>query len=879
MEKIHRLNDKYNPKEFEDKLYSQWEQKGYFKPSGNKSKGNYSIVMPPPNVTGKLHMGHALDGTIQDLLIRYKRMEGYNTLWVPGTDHSALSTEAKIVEQMKKEGIKKSDIGREKFLERAWEWTKLYGGTIVSQQKKLGCSCDWSRSRFTMDEGLSKAVHEAFNRLYNKGFIYKGKRMINYCPGCHTSISDAEIEYKEETSHLWRVKYPIVGEEGFIVVATTRPETMLGDTAVTVNPKDERYKNIIGKKVKLPIVGREIPIIADRFVEMEFGTGCVKVTPAHDINDYQSGLDHNLEVIEVFDEDLKMKDIVPEYEGMDIYEARNLIVNRLEKEGYLLKIEDYTHNVAKCDRCKTTIEPRISEQWFVKMEELAKPAIEAVENGKVRFIPKKYETTYFNWMKNIKDWCISRQIWWGHQIPAYYCDKCGEITVSNTEPEKCSKCDHDKLTQDTDTLDTWFSSALWPFSTMGWPNTEAEDFKTFFPTNTLVTGYDIIQAWVSRMIYSSLAYTSEIPFDDVLIHGIVRDASGKKMSKSLGNGIDPIEIIDKYSTDALRFSLIMGITAGNDIRYVPEKLDSAKNFANKLWNASKFALINLEGYTEEEVELSELCKEDKWIISKLNTLVKEVTINLDKYDLGVAASKIYDFIWNEFCDWYIEIIKTRLYDKQGKTRKVAQYTINKVLCDVLKLLHPMMPFITEEIYTKLYNNDESIMISAWPKYDEELNFKTEEEEIEKLKEIIVNIRNLRANMNVANSKKTKLIFVTNKYTECINSSVEFLKKMGYAEEIQIQDDKTGIPNNALSILTDGIELYIPIEELVNIEDEKNRLEAEKKKIQSEIERASKMLSNPGFVNKAPKSKINEEKAKLEKYKEMLENIEERISNI
>ena len=879
MEKIHKLNDKYNPKEFEEKLYNEWEQKGYFKPSGDNSKGSYSIVMPPPNVTGKLHMGHALDGTIQDLLIRFKRMQGYNTLWLPGTDHSALSTEAKIVEQMKKEGIKKSDIGREKFLERAWEWTKLYGGTIVSQQRKLGSSCDWSRSRFTMDEGLSKAVHEAFNRLYDRGLIYKGKRMINYCPGCHTSISDAEIEYDEETSHLWHIKYPLVGEDGYIVVATTRPETMLGDTAVTVNPKDDRYKNIVGKKVRLPIVGREIPIIADRFVEMEFGTGCVKVTPAHDINDYQAGLDHNLEVIEVFDEDLKMGDIVPEYQGMDIYGARKLIVERLEKEGYLLKTEDYTHNVAKCDRCKSTIEPRISEQWFVKMEELAKPAIKAVEDGRVKFIPKKYETTYFNWMKNIKDWCISRQIWWGHQIPAYYCDKCGEITVSSAMPEKCSKCGHDKLTQDPDTLDTWFSSALWPFSTMGWPNTEAEDFKTFFPTNTLVTGYDIIQAWVSRMIYSSLAYTGEKPFDDVLIHGIVRDAQGRKMSKSLGNGIDPLEIVEQYSTDALRFSLIMGITAGNDIRYVPEKLDSAKNFANKLWNASKFALMNLEDYNGENVQISELCGEDKWIISKLNTLVKEVTVNLEKYDLGVAVAKIYDFIWNEFCDWYIEIVKTRLYDEEGATRKAAQYTMNKVLCDALKLLHPIMPFITEEIYTKLYNDDESIMISSWPEYDEKFNFEKEEKEIEKLKEIIVSIRNLRANMNVANSKKTKLIFVTTKYTDCIKSGAEFLKKMGYAEEIQIQADKTGISNNALSVLTDGIELYIPVEELVNLEEEKKRLEAEKEKVQSEVERANKMLSNPGFVNKAPESKINEEKAKLEKYKEMLANIEDRISKM
>ena len=879
MEKIHQLNNTYTPKEFEDKLYKEWEDKGYFKPSGDKSKKSFSIVMPPPNVTGKLHMGHALDGTIQDLLIRFKRMQGYNTLWVPGTDHAALPTEAKIVETMKKEGLKKTDIGREKFLERAWEWTRLYGGTIVSQQRKLGCSCDWSRSRFTMDEGLSKAVYEAFSRLYSRGLIYKGKRMINYCPGCHTSISDAEIEYKEETSHLWYIKYPIIGEDNYVVVATTRPETMLGDTAVTVNPKDERYKNIIGKKIKLPIVGREIPIIADRFVEMEFGTGCVKVTPAHDINDYQSGIEHNLEIIEVFDENLKMKDIVPEYEGMDIYDARKAIVERLEKEGYLLKIEDYTHNVAKCDRCKTTIEPRISDQWFVKMDELAKPAIKAVEEGKVKFIPKKYETTYFNWMKNIKDWCISRQIWWGHQIPAYYCDKCGEITVSSTKPTKCSKCGYDKLTQDPDTLDTWFSSALWPFSTMGWPNEEADEFKTFYPTSTLVTGYDIIRAWVSRMIYSAIAYTDTVPFKDVLIHGIVRDAQGRKMSKSLGNGIDPLEIVENYSADALRFSLIMGITAGNDIRYMPEKLDSAKNFANKLWNASKFVLMNLEDYKEEKFDAKELSNEDKWIISKLNKLIKEVTVNFENYDLGVAAAKIYDFIWNEFCDWYIEIVKTRLYDKENSTRTMAQYTLNKVLGDVLKLLHPIMPFITDEIYTKLYNNDESIMISEWPQYDEKMNFEDEEETLEKLKEILVGIRNLRAGMNVANNKKTKLIFVTTKYAKAIKEATSYLKRLGYSEEIIVQDNKEGISSNALSILKDGIEVYIPLEELVNLEEEKKRLETEKAKIQSEIERASKMLSNPGFVNKAPESKINEEKKKLEKYKEMLVNIEERINNI
>jgi valyl-tRNA synthetase len=870
--------DKYDPKQFEQKLYKEWDEKGYFKPSMDKTKPSYSIVMPPPNVTGKLHMGHALDAAIQDLFIRYKRMQGYNTLWLPGTDHSALSTEAKIVAQMKEEGLKKSDIGRAKFLDRAWDWTKLYGGTIVSQQKMLGCSCDWSRARFTLDEGLSKAVYTAFKRLYDKGYIYKGKRMINYCTGCHTSISDAEIEYKEEATHLWHIKYQVKDSDEYLVVATTRPETMLGDTAVAVNPKDKRLKHLIGKTCILPIMNKEIPIIGDRFVEMEFGTGAVKVTPAHDMNDYQAGLDHDLPVIEVFDENLVMNDLHPDFAGMNIYDARTKIVERLQEIGALIKIEDYTHNVAKCDRCHSTIEPRISDQWFVKMSELAKPAIEAVKNDDVKFIPKRYEKTFFNWMNNIKDWCISRQIWWGHQLPVYYCEDCGEIVVLDKTPDKCPKCGCTKFTRDEDTLDTWFSSALWPFSTLGWPNENAEDYKTFYPTDTLVTGYDIIQAWVSRMIYSGLEYTGKKPFDNVFIHGIVRDSQGRKMSKSLGNGIDPLEVIDEYSTDALRFSLILGITAGNDIRYMPEKLESSSNFANKLWNASKFVLMNLEDY-DGIYDEKDLCKEDKWILSKLNTLVKEVTNNIDNFDIGVSTQKIYDFIWNEFCDWYIEICKTRLYDKTSTTRKAAQFTLNKVLQDSLKLLHPVMPFITEEIYTKLYNDDETIMTAEWPKFEEKYAFQKEEQEIEKLKDVIIGIRNIRNNMNVHPSRKSKLIVVTENYKNLINESESILNKLGFAESIELKNNKNGIPSNAVSVVTDGIEVFMPFEDLVDLEAEKERLQNEKTKLESEVARATKMLSNPGFVNKAPEAKINEEKAKLVKYQEMLDSVNERLKNI
>ena len=873
----HNLDGKYEPDKFEDEIYKNWEDKGYFKPSGDKTKESYCIMMPPPNVTGKLHMGHALDGTLQDILIRYKRMQGFNTLWLPGTDHAAISTEVKIIEKLKEEGIDKHDLGREKFLERAWQWTEEYGGTIVKQQKKLGCSADWSRARFTMDEGLSKAVLAVFKKLYDKGYIYKGKRMINWCPCCNTSISDAEVEYEEEPTHLWHIKYKVVGEDRYLTVATTRPETMLGDTAIAVHPDDERYKDLVGKKCILPIMNKEIPIIADEFVEMDFGTGCVKITPAHDPNDYQAALSHNLEIIEVFDENFKMGDLCEEYKGMDLLEAREAIVNKLKEVGNLVKIEDYTHNVGKHDRCKSTIEPKISDQWFVSMKEMAKPAIEAVQKGDTRFVPQKFEKTYFNWLENIQDWCISRQIWWGHQIPAYYCEECGHINVEIEKPEKCAKCGSTRLIQDPDTLDTWFSSALWPFSTLGWPE-ETDDFKTFFPTNTLVTGYDIIFFWVVRMMFSSLEQTGKVPFKDVFIHGIVRDSQGRKMSKSLGNGIDPLEIIDNYSADALRFSLISGTSAGNDMRFMPEKLEAASNFANKVWNAAKFALMNLEDYDNSNEKI-ELCIEDKWILSKLNTLIAEVKVNMDNYDLGVALDKIYTFIWNEFCDWYIEIVKTRLYNKENATRKTAQYVLNKVLGDSLKLLHPFMPFVTEKIYKELYNNDESIMISTYPEYSKDLEFKDEEQAVEELKEVITGIRNARAKMNVHPSKKSKLIFVTKKYTDIIKESEEFLKKLGFGEEIEIRENKENIPQNAVSIVSSNLELFIPFEDLVDIKEEIERLEKEKAKVLVEKEKTDKMLSNPGFVAKAPAAKVEEEKVKQAKFNEMIKTIEERIAGL
>ena len=877
----HKLNEKYNPHDFEDKLYEKWEESGYFKPSMDKNAESYCIMMPPPNVTGKLHMGHALDAAIQDFLIRYKRMKGFNTLWLPGTDHAAISTEMKVVQSLREQGIKKSDLTRDEFLKKAWEWTYLYGGTIQKQQRKLGCSCDWSRSRFTMDEGLSNAVEEVFFRLYDKGYIYKGKRMINWCPGCKTSISDAEVEYKEEASHIWHIKYPIKdaepGKPDYLVVATTRPETMLGDTGVAVNPKDDRFKHLIGKTCILPLMNKEIPIIADPFVDMEFGTGCVKLTPCHDPNDYQAGIKNNLEFVEVFDSNLIMHDLIPEVAGMNAYEAREVVVKLLQEQGYLMKIEDYTHNVAKCERCKTTIEPYISDQWFVKMEELAKPAIEAVRSGDIRFIPNKYDKTYFNWMENLQDWCISRQLYWGHRIPAYYCNNCGEIHVSRTMPEKCNKCGHTELTQDPDTLDTWFSSALWPFSTLGWPE-QTEDLKTFYPTNTIVTGYEIISLWIARMIFSGLEYVGAKPFSDIIIHGMVRDDQGRKMSKTLGNGVDPLDVIAEYGADALRFSLTLGITFGNDIRYIPAKVEQGANFANKLWNASKFVLMNLEDY-DEKYDLTKLCKEDKWILAKVNRLAEEMSRNIDNYDLGVATQKIYDFIWNEFCDWYIEIVKPRLYDKDCETRREAQFTLNTVLEYSLKMLHPIMPFVTEEIYTKLYNNDETIVTSTWPEFKEEFNFEAEEQEIELLKSIITEVRNIRNNMNVHPTKKAKLIFVTEKYAELIKQSENFLQKLAFGDEIVVQSNKENIPANAISIMNQDLELYIPFEDLVDIAAEKERLQNEKTKLEAEVERAKKMLSNPGFVNKAPEAKINEEKEKLAKYEEMLKNTVERLENM
>ncbi len=882
----HELEGKFNPQEFEDSIYENWEKKGYFKPSDDRTKKPYTIVIPPPNITGRLHMGHALDETLQDILIRYKRMSGYNALWIPGSDHASIATEAKIVAALKKEGISKEDLGREGFLEKAWEWKKEYGGFITEQIRKLGSSCDWDRERFTMDEGLTRAVQTVFVNLYNKGLIYKGERMINWCPYCNTSISDAEVEYEQEATHLWYIKYPIKGEEGrFVTVATTRPETMLGDTGVAVNPNDERYKDIIGKTVILPIMNKEIPVIADEFVETEFGTGCVKLTPAHDVNDYEAGIKHNLDIVQVFDENGIMNDLVPEYEGLNMYDARKKIVEKLQEIGALEKIEDYTHAVGKCYRCHNTIEPMISKQWFVKMEPLAKPAIEAVKNKETEFVPQRFEKTYFHWLENIKDWCISRQLWWGHRIPAYYCDDCGEIIVSMDKPEKCTKCGSTHLTQDPDTLDTWFSSALWPFSTLGWPD-DTEDMKYFYPTATLVTGYDIIFFWVVRMMFSAIEHTGQVPFKHVLIHGIVRDAQGRKMSKSLGNGIDPIEIIEKYGTDALRLSLVMGITPGNDIRYMPEKLEASSNFANKLWNAAKFVLMNIEPENMDgtNIDLSKLEYEDKWILSKLNALIREATSNLDNFDMGVYAQKLYDFTWNEFCDWYIEIVKTRLYNKEeaGKeSRIVAQKVLNKVLCDILKLLHPVMPFITEKIYKELYNNDESIMISAWPTADSKYDFEIEEEHIEEIKKLIVQIRNIRTNMNIHPSKKSELIFITedSEFEKLLSSSKSWIEKLGFADNIKIEKDENNLPKRAISAIANGISVYIPFEELINIEEERAKLEQEITKLQAEVERGTKMLSNPGFVNKAPTEKVEEEKEKLQKYKDMLEDTKSRLTQL
>ncbi len=880
------LKERYNPKDFEENLYQQWEEKGYFKPHMDASKESYCIMMPPPNVTGKLHMGHALDDTIQDILIRFKRMQGYNTLWLPGSDHSSISTEMKVVQKLKAEGKTKYDLGRENFIEEAWNWTKIYGGTIQEQQRKLGCSCDWQRRRFTLDEGLSDAVLEQFVNLYKKGFIYKGKRMVNWCTDCNTSISDAEVEYREENSHLWHIRYPVKGEDSYIIVATTRPETMLGDTAVAVHPEDERYQNLIGKTCILPIMNKEIPIIADSFVEKEFGTGAVKITPAHDMNDYQAGLRHNLEIIEVFDENFKMGDLVPEYKGMDLLEARYKIVDKLKEIGVLEKEEEYVHNVAKCERCKNTIEPKISEQWFVKMKELAEPAIKVVKNDEVKFVPKRYEKTYFNWMENIQDWCISRQLWWGHQIPAYYCQKCKHIHVAKTKPEKCENCGYEHLEQDADTLDTWFSSALWPFSTLGWPDKTAEDLKTFYPTNVLVTGYDIIFFWVARMVFSGLESMGEKPFSDVLIHGIVRDSQGRKMSKTLGNGVDPIEVIEQYGADSLRFSVLSGTTMGNDIRYMPEKLEQASNFANKIWNAAKFITMNMAPKEEilafgESIKDKETGKyktealkiEDRWILNQLDHLIQTVTKNIEDYDLGIALDNIYSFIWNEFCDWYIEMVKARLYSDNKQEKIQVSFVLNYVFGDSLKLLHPFMPFVTSEIYQELANyNDKDLMMTSWPKTRQRVDYDDNYDIIEKLKEMIVEIRNIRATKNIHPSKKADLLIVTEHHKQEIEEAKEFLLKLGFGKKLIIQENKKDIPEESIQIIKDGIELYMPLEGLIDQEEEHKRLEEEKIRLQQEITRCEKMLSNPGFMKKAPQAKIEEEKAKLEKYKIMLEKL-------
>ena len=870
--------NKYEPSEFEEKIYKDWNEKGYFTAKVDKTRTPYTIVIPPPNVTGKLHMGHALVMTLQDILMRYKKLRGFNTLWVPGTDHAAIATEVKVVEKIKKEGKTKESLGREAFLEEAWAWTREYGGTIENQLKTLGCSCDWTRERFTMDEGLSKAVEHVFIKMYEKGAIYRGNRMINWCPVCKSSLSDIEVEPEEEASHLWHIRYYTKDKKEYVTVATTRPETMLGDTAVAVHPEDKRYKDMIGKTVVVPLVNREIPIVADEFVEKEFGTGSVKLTPAHDFNDYEAGIRHNLEMIEVFDEKGIMLNLVPKYQGMDLMTARKEIVKDLEELGALEKIEDYTHNVGKCYRCHNTVEPRISMQWFMKMEELAKPAIEAVKSGEIRFVPDRFDKTYYHWMENIKDWCISRQIWWGHRIPAYYCKDCGEIMVSGNVPDKCTKCGSTKIEQDPDTLDTWFSSALWPFSVMGWPE-ETEDFKYFYPTNTLVTAYDIIFFWVARMIFSGLEHTGKVPFDTVFMHGLVRDAQGRKMSKSLGNGIDPIDIIKDYGADSLRFSLVQNMTLGNDVKYSAEKAGSAKNFANKIWNAAKFVIANTDKEEVANFKKEDLSIEDKWLLNKLDKLVLDVTNHIEKYEVGIAATKIYDFIWSEYCDWYIEMSKPRLYNEGSTTKNACVYVLNYALVTFLKLLHPFMPFITEKIYQELDNEKISIMLESWPEVKAKFEYEEEEKNIEIIKNIIVNIRNIRANMNVVPSKKTNLIFVTTKYKSLIEQAESFLKKLGFAENIQVQEDKEGIPENSVSIVSDGIELFIPFEELVDVAKELERLEGEKEKLEKEVERCAKMLSNKGFVEKAPKAKIEEEEEKLAKYREMLETVEKRIKEM
>ena len=879
------LEKNYNPSAIEEKLYQKWLDNKYFHADAERGKREgkkpFTIVMPPPNITGQLHMGHALDNTMQDILTRYKRMQGYEALWQPGTDHAAIATEVKVIDKLRKEGVDKHDLGRDKFLEACWDWKKEYGTRIIKQLHKLGSSADWDRERFTMDKGCSDAVLEVFVKLYEKGYIYKGSRIINWCPVCQTSISDAEVEHEEQDGFFWHINYPIVGEEGrFVEIATTRPETLLGDTAVAVNPEDERYKDIIGKMLKLPLTDREIPVIADEYVDKEFGTGCVKITPAHDPNDFEVGRRHNLAEICIMHDDATIDCKGSKYDGMDRYEARKAMVEDLKAQGLLVKVVPHSHNVGTHDRCKTTVEPMVKQQWFVRMDEMAKPAIAALKNGDLKFVPESFGKTYLHWLEGIRDWCISRQLWWGHRIPAYYCQECGEITVAKSMPEKCPKCGCTHLKQDEDTLDTWFSSALWPFSTLGWPE-KTKELEYFYPTDVLVTGYDIIFFWVIRMVFSGYEQTGKCPFNTVLIHGLVRDSQGRKMSKSLGNGIDPLEVIDKYGADALRMTLITGNAPGNDMRFYWERVEASRNFANKVWNASRFIMMNMEKAPVHEVSLDDLTMADKWILSKVNTLARDVTENLDKFELGIALQKVYDFIWEEFCDWYIEMVKPRLWNDEDSTKAAALWTLKTVLINSLKLLHPYMPFITEEIFCNLQDEEESIMVSAWPEYKAEWSFEQDEYAVETIKEAVRAIRNVRTSMNVAPSKKAKVYVVSEnqKLLQIFEHSKVFFATLGYASEVFLQSDKQGIADDAVSVVIPEASIYIPFAELVDIAKEIERLQKEEERLTKELARVNGMLSNEKFVSKAPEAKINEEKAKLEKYTQMMEQVKARLAQL
>lgn len=865
------LPKNYNPGEIEEKIYNNWFEKGYFHADTNSKKEPFTIVIPPPNVTGQLHMGHALDETLQDILIRYKRMQGFEALWIPGTDHAGIATQIKVEQELReKEGLSRYDLGREKFLDRVWDWKKHYGNRIINQLKKLGSSCDWDRERFTMDDGCSEAVKEVFVNLYNKGLIYQGSRIINWCPNCRTALSDAEVEHVEKGGHFWHIRYPIKDSDDFVIIATTRPETMLGDTAVAVNPNDQRYKDIVGKTVLLPLVNREIPIVSDDYVDMEFGTGCVKITPCHDPNDFELGKRHNLEEILVIDGKGKINENGRKYQGLDRYEARKKIISDLDELGLLVKIEEHSHNVGECYRCKTTVEPLTSKQWFVKMEPLAKEAIKAVKEGEIKFVPEMFEKTYINWMENVHDWCISRQLWWGHQIPAYYCEKCGHMEVSKEDVTKCEKCGSTDIKQDEDVLDTWFSSALWPFSTLGWPE-NTKDLEKFYPTSVLVTGYDIIFFWVARMIFSGLEHTGKIPFKHVLIHGLVRDSQGRKMSKSLGNGIDPLKVIEQYGADALRMSLATGNSPGNDMRFYEERVEASRNFANKIWNAARFTLMNLKSENISLPKKEELYLEDMWVLSKYNKLVKEVTDNLDKFELGIAVSKLYDFIWDIICDWYIELIKPRLFETNTdeKSRKAAEGTLVYVLSNTLKLLHPFMPFITEEIWQSLPHEGDSIMISKWPVYSEEFCFENQESVMENVIDAIKAIRNRRAEMNVAPSKKSK-IYIKTKLKDAFEQGKAYISRLAYGESVEICEDMNF--DNMAAVISSGAEIYMPLGDLINFDEEIQRLSKEKERLLSEIDRVDKKLSNEKFVSKAPEKVVEEEKLKKVKYQSMLDSV-------